>query len=129
MNITDEKARQILKKIDSSILMETIDGYPEDERDGRSDLEFVADEISYQISCFNEDGHDWKDELEEARTRLRKTKNGKIIPLDPQSLKPIYGYYPYQLEGAKALVAEYKRLVNALKKLQKADIYGFWYTI
>ena len=128
MNITDEKAKQILKKVDSLILMEAIDEYPENERDGRTDLEFIADEISYQISCFNEDGHDWKDDLADARRKLRETKNGKFIPIDPTTFKPKYGYYYSDIMNAKALVAEYKRLVNALKKLQKSDIYGFWYT-
>lgn len=129
MQITDPKAKQILKRIDSSILMETIEGYPDDERDERSDLEFVADEISYQVSCFNEDGHVWKDDLDEAKQKLRETKNGKVIPIDPTTFKPRYGYYPSQIDNARNTVNEYKRLVNALKKMQKDGFYGKWYIV
>lgn len=129
MNITDKKALKILKRASSSLLDEFVEEYPEKERDGRSDLEFIADEISYHISCYNEDGHVWKDDLEEAREKLRETKNGKFIPLDAKTMKPKHGYWPSDIDIAKSTVNEYKRLVRLLKELQNEGIYGWWYTV
>lgn len=128
MKITDSKALQIIKRASSSLLEEFIEEYPENERDGRSDLEFIADEISYHVSCYNEDGHVWKDDLKEAREKLKRTQNGKIQLLDVKTLQPKYGYWPSDIENAKNIVAEYNRLVRQLKNLQKMGYYGFWYT-
>lgn len=129
MKITDPKALQIIKRASSSLLEEFIDEYPEDERDGRSDLDFIADEISYQVSCYNEDGHVWKDDLEEAREKLRETKNGKFTPIDTRTMNPKYGYWPSDIMNAMDIVNEYKRLVRQLKNLQKMGYYGHWYTV
>lgn len=129
MKITDKKALRILKRAASYELDEQIENYPDKERDGRTDLEFIADEISYQVSCYNEDGHVWKDDLEEAREKLRETKNGKIQILDSRTLKPKYGYWPSDIENAKSIVNEYKRLRSLLKELQNDGFYGRWYTV
>lgn len=129
MKITDTKALQIIKRCGSSILEEFIDEYPDNERDGRTDLDFIADEISYHVSCYNEDGHTWKDDLDECRELLRETNNGKTIPIDPVTFKPRRGYWPSDIEIAKNTVAEYKRLVRQLKNLQKLGYYGRWYIV
>lgn len=46
MNITDKTVLSELKRIRCGELNESIDGYPEDERDGRSDMQVFADELS-----------------------------------------------------------------------------------
>lgn len=122
MKITDPKAMQIIKRLDDSILTETIESYPENERDGRSDIEFLADEISYQISLYNEDGHDRKEDLKEARRKLRETWNGKVIPLDKDTFKP-------EIQRCKDMVNGYLRLVRAMKRLQDKGFYGSWYQV
>ena len=129
MTITDKKAVAILKRIADEELYESVDAYPEAERDERTDMEFIADEISYYVSCYNEDGHDWKDDLDEAKELLRETNRGKFIPLDPRTMKPKHGYWPSDIESAKYRIATYRRFVNALRGLQKAGFYGRWYTV
>lgn len=126
MKITDKVALAELKKVNSNELYETIKDYPDDERDGRSDLEFLADEVSYQISCFNEEGHEWKEDLDEAKEILKETKNGKVQVMLLPSLQP--KYKAYQIDRAKAIVSEYKRLTNCMKRLNAKGYYGRWWS-
>ena len=129
MKITDKEALNIIEKIDDTVLFDTIYDYPEEERDGRTDLEFVADEISWQIYCYNDDSHTGFYDLEDAKQKLRETKNGKIIPLNPETFKPVYGYWKSDIQGARDIVNTYNRMTRALKRLQEKGIYGGWYRV
>lgn len=126
MKLTDQKAINIYKRLKTSELIESIDDYPEDERDGRNDLQFLVDEISYFRSNFEEDGHVLKEDLDLSKRLLRKTKNGTIIPLDPGTLKPKRGYYPSDIENAKSTIAEYKQLQYYEKRLNDMGYFGKW---
>lgn len=124
MNITDKEALKELRLIRSEDLYESVKYYPEDERDDRTDMEFIADEISYWLSCFKESGHCYHDELEWARDLLKETKNGKVIPLWKESLTPIYS--KDDIRRARYLINEYKRFVNSMNRLNKKGYYGKW---
>ena len=126
MTLTDKKAISIYKRLKMSELVESIDEYPENERDGRDDLQFLVDEISYFRSCYEEDGHCFKESLDDARELLRETRNGKKIPLDPRTLKPKYGYYPSDIEIAKSTIAEYKQLQYYENQLKEKGYFGKW---
>lgn len=128
MKLTDKNVIRMLKKVRSYQLEESVEQYPDNERDGRTDMEFFADELSYHVSCYCEDGHVWKEDLDEARAKLRETKNGKVIPLNKRTLKPLYGYYPSDIQIARDTINEFNRLVRLLKKLQSMGEYGKWYT-
>lgn len=125
MKITDKVALAELKKVNSNELYDTVRDYPDNERDGRSDLEFLADEVSWHLSCYNEDGHYWKEDLDEAKEILKETKNGKVQVMLLPSLQP--KYKAYQVDRAKAIVSEYKRLTNCLKRLNAKGYYGRWW--
>lgn len=129
MNITDKEALKIINGINDNILFDTIYDYPEDERDDRTDLEFVADEISWQIYNFNDDGHDWFYDLKEAKEKLRETKNGRIKILNAETLTPMYGYWESDIQRARDIVNTYNRMTRALKRLQNKGIYGSWYRV
>jgi len=127
MTITDKKALAELKKINSCELDEYVDSYPNDERFGRSDMQIIADEMSYIISCFEEAGHVLYEDLEQAREILRKTKNGKVIPYIVINGVPKYPRYRQSdIEIARSSINEYKRLKNAMKRFNKAGYYGKW---
>ena len=125
MKITDKVALAELKKVNSGLLYDTVNDYPDDERDGRSDLEFLADEVSWHLSCYNEDGHYWKEDLDEAKEILKETKNGKVIPLFTDTLKPVYS--SWKIDRAKEQIKEYRRLVNCMKRLNAKGYYGRWW--
>lgn len=116
MKLTNEKVIALIKKADSVVLEENIETYPDDEReDGETDLAFALGEVEYLIEdCFNDDGHIFYDDLRNARRLLRETDDGKIIPISIETFRPLHGYNVWDIEDARAIVNEYKRL----KKLQ-----------
>lgn len=124
MKITDKQVLKELKRVRSCELDMSLETYPEDEREGRSDAQVVADEISYILSCFDEDGHVLCDDLEESRRILRETKNGKVIPLWTQSLTPMYS--KSRIESCRDCINEYNRLKNYMKRLNAQGIRGYW---
>ena len=124
MKFTDKDALNEMKKIRSGELYEWISEYPENERDGRSDMQVLADELSYMISCFEENGHGMHDDLEWAREVLRDTKNGKVMPLWGKSLRPMYR--PSDITNAKDLINEVRRLKNGMKRIQDKGFIGAW---
>lgn len=127
MKLTDKTAIKLLSKLRSLEVEESIESYPEDEREGRTDLEMLADEVGYFYSLnFEEDtGH--YDEYHEALTKLRQTKYGKIIPIDPNNgFRPKYGYRPHDIEAAKEIVNEVARQKRLLEKLRKLGIYSMY---
>lgn len=124
MKITDEQVLKELKRVRSFELDESVENYPDDERDGRTDEQVVADELSYILSNFNEDGHVLCEALTEARHILRETKNGKVIPLWQSTLKPVYS--KSRIESCRDCINEYNRLRNFMKRLNAKGITGRW---
>ena len=124
MKITDKDALKELKRVRSFELEESLDTYPENERDGRSDMQMLADELSYILSNYSEDGHVLCDDLERAKEIIRETQNGKVMPLWSSSLKP--KYRPSDIQIARDAINEYRRLKNCMKRLNAKGIYGKW---
>ena len=57
MNITDKEVLKELKRVRSGELEDSVFDYPENDRDGRSDMQVLTDELSWILSNFKEDGH------------------------------------------------------------------------
>ena len=124
MKITDKEALKELKRVNSFDLDEDISTYPEDERDGRSDMQVLADECSYILSNYEEDGHVLCIDLELAKETIRETKNGKQIPLWSSTLQP--KYRPSDITCARSVINEHRRLKNLMKRLNAKGFYGRW---
>lgn len=124
MKITDTEVKKMLKQVRSSMLSEMLDLYPEDERDGRTDIQMLADELSYLISCIHDDGHIYKEDAEKADEILKATKNGRVMPYFTETLKPVYN--EYEVRWARETKNENRRLENLQKRLKAKGIYGQW---
>ena len=124
MTFTDKEAVKELNRARSFELHCRIEDYPEYEREGRSDFQILADELSWLLDNFNEDGHCLHDDLEDAREILRETKNGKVIPLWKDSLKPMYS--SSRIKGCRDIVNEYNRLVSLRKRVHAKGYKGRW---
>lgn len=116
MKLTDANVKKILKKVRSYELEERISDYPENERDGRSDMEMLKNELDWYIDNLEEDGCLSHEALEEAREILRKTQYGKTIPLNRYTLKP--AWKASDIQEAKDFVNEYSRLKRLQQKLR-----------
>lgn len=125
MNITDEKTLKLLKKLDCWDVWDALDMYPDDERDGRSDMQMLADEAGYILSMYEESGTSFYDDLKESKYILNRTKYGKRIPVIVPQMIPIYK--PSDIQGAKDTVNEYNRLKRLVKKLKDDGYYSQWY--
>ena len=126
MKITSEEVKKIIRKVRSYELEEDIENYPEDEREGRSDIQFLADEVSYIVSLYHEDGTCHSDDLADAKALLAETCYGKRIPIDIRTGRPLHGYWPHDIESAKSVVNEYRRLVRLKERLESKGIFGMW---
>lgn len=127
MKITDKEALKEIKTANSGLLWETVDEYPENERDGRSDLQFLADEVSYIVSCYSEDGHVFAEDLQQAQETVRETRGGRMpwyCRADGTPYRP--KYRQSDIEIAKSTINEYKRLKSCLKRLNGKGYYGKW---
>ncbi len=124
MTITDKEVLKELDRVRSYDLREDLNTYPEDERDGRSDMQMLADEVSYILSCYMEDGNFLGDSLRESKEILKETKNGKVIPLWKTTLTPIYRQD--QIQMSRNIINEHRRLQNLYKRLNDKGFNGKW---
>ena len=119
MKLTDTAAIKALKKVHILELEEMISDYPENERDGRSDWDMVANEAGWLLDSYNSQDTARHDDLEEARDILSKTRYGKVTYLT-FSGKP---YSDYEVQNAKDRVNEYNRLARFVARLKKMGLY------
>lgn len=129
MNITDKKALRWIKIANCDELRESIDSYPEDERGGRDDLQFLADEVSYRTSLYTEGGTSVGEDYEEAVEFLRESNNGKRM-VYYHTMPPVPKYTEIGLQNkvnsCKKSVNEYKRLISLEKRLKDLGYTGRW---
>ena len=124
MKITDKEVITMMDKAKVYEVKESVLSYPDDERDGRSDMQILADEASWLLQKYNTDGWSQNEWLKESRRILRETKHGKEIPLWESTLKPVYR--EGDINEAKDCVNGYKRLQNLVKRLEAKGFYGRW---
>ena len=128
MTLTDPKVLKLLKNLRSYELEYRIEIYPDEEREeDMSDMDIFADELSYLLDNYEEDGHCLHDELCEARSVLARTKNGKEIRILDWMTHPRLEYSQTDIQCMRDTVNEYKRLKYRYKKLNEQGIYGRWY--
>lgn len=117
MKITDKAVKDIVKYIGMAELKESLESFPDSERRGRSDLWVLLDEIGYFIEMYETDGTVYSEDLFNSRRILKRTKNGKLVPLSTVTFYPIYSYG--DISNAKSTVAEYRRLYRGRAKANK----------
>lgn len=117
MKISDPKALKILRSIKMVECKESIETFPEEERNGESDLMIILNEVEYFKEFYEEAETVFNDDLNNARYILRRTQRGKFIPLDPVTFKPVYSQW--DIQNAKNTVSEYVQLKALVKKLRE----------
>ena len=120
MKLTDTAAIKALKKVRIYELEEMIDNYPENERNGRTDWDMVANEAGWLLDSYNSQDTVRHDDIEEAREILSKTRYGTVPAFSYYSGKP---YKDYEIQSAKDRVNEYNRLTRFVARLKKMGLY------
>lgn len=95
MKLTDPYVLKQLKIVNSTELEELIETYPEDERDGRSDIQILWEELNWLLHMYTNENYGQNYDLWEALDILGRTQNGKkLYAIDG------YGndrqYYPHE---------------------------------
>lgn len=124
MKITDKEVLKELRTVNCSDLEENIKTFPEEEQDGQSEMQILANECCYLVEMYQEDGTLYSEDLEEAREFIKETKNGKSFPLDPNDLKRSLARGQIRYQQAKNTVNEYNRLLSLKKRLASKGYYG-----
>ena len=117
MEIKDKEVLKLLNRVNCYDLRNGIELFPEEERDGKSDMEIFLEELDYLLELFEEDST-LRDDLIEARDFIKKTKNGKVILLNGD-LSPVYtpSGFDLVLKRSRDIVNEYNRVMKLAKEL------------
>jgi hypothetical protein len=121
MKLTDAEAIKALRKVRCYDLEMMISDYPEDERDGRTDWEMIANEAGWLLDGFRSDDHANHEALEEAKELIRATKNGTVFPGLLTSIQ--VKSYQVQVQDARDLINMVKRLERFVQKLKGMGLY------
>lgn len=119
MELTDKIALGLLEKANSADLDFRIYDMTEEDRDGRTDIEVLSDEVDWMLYLYDEADGEYNYDLKEARSLIRKTNDGKTIPISSETFRPLPGYTPQDIENARQIIAEVKRLRTVAKALRK----------
>ena len=126
MKITDKEVKRQLNIVNMPELEESVYTYPEDERDGRSDMQILADECSYFVSMYSEGGTVFSDDYEDALEYIKETRRGTRFTVDANNMARSLARAKQKYEDSKRIVNEYKRLVNLKKRLEAKGYCGRW---
>ena len=121
MKLTDAEAIKALRRVRCHDLEMMLDDYPEDERDGRTDWEMIANEAGWLLDGFRSDDHANHEALEEAKTLIRQTRNGKVFP-GPLTYVQLRSWR-YRVQDARDLINMVKRLARFVEKLKGMGLY------
>ena len=119
--MTDVEAIKALRKVRCYDLEMMIADYPEDERDGRTDWDMIANEAGWLLDAFNEDENANHEALLEARQIIRDTKNGTVFPglLTSAQVKS----WGIRVQDARDLINMVNRLARFVQKLKGMGLY------
>lgn len=117
MKFTDKRALKIVRSIKCYEVKESIESYPEEERDGKTDLDIILSELEYFAYMFEEVDGAFKGDLDESREILRRTSNGKSLLINASTFKPVWSRA--RIDSAKNTVSEYRQIKRLIKKLRE----------
>ena len=120
--ITDERVLKEIKRTNNGWLTERmLDNWTEEEREGRTDMELLIDEVEWLFDLYNDKKTDVAMKLKEAKQLLKEISNEEKIKnkkIDYYSYLP-YGTIQYVngLQWAKDIISEYERLKLLMKRI------------
>ena len=121
MKLTDQEAIKALKADRIYDLERMIEDYPEDERDGRTDWDMIANEAGWLLDAMNEEENANHEALVEAQQIIRQTKNGTVFPGALTSVQVTT--WRIRVRDARDYVNMYNRLTRFVKKLKGMGLY------
>lgn len=120
MKLENKELAELVKAANLSVLNWRIFIATADDMDGLSEAEWVKREAEWIIEDYTEDGHALHEELAWARWLLKRTENGKRIPISIEDgFRPMRGFQPQDIKAARQVVQEYKAAKAFEKKIKR----------
>ncbi len=88
--------------------------------EGLNEWEYIARECEWIIEDYESEGHVLYEERTHAKWLLKRTENGKRIPISTATFRPLIGYWPNDIEYARQTIADYNGTKALAKKIAKA---------
>lgn len=92
------------------------------EAEEMTELEYLISIAEDLIEDFTEDtGHALHEEYVGAKWLLKRTENGKRIPISTETFRPLEGFAPEDIENARRIIAEVRNTKAFIRKLKKGE--------
>ena len=114
MKLTDPEAIKALNRVNIEELHEMVVNYPQDDVDGRTDWEMIANEAGWLLDSYNSSDTVRNEDLQDAREFIREYNRNNL---------PVWGNGYSRIEDARRTVNEYNRLVRFVNRLKKMGLY------
>ena len=121
VKLTDAEAINALRKVRCYDLEERLSDYPEEERDGRTDWDMIANEAGWLLDSFHDDSCANYEALKEAKQVLRETNYGKVYSGLLTSVE--LTTWRFKVKDAKDFVNMVNRLERFVNKLKSMGLY------
>lgn len=79
----------------------------------------VIQEAEWIIEDYEDDGHPLHDELKHAKWLLKRTEDGKRIPISCETFRPLDGFSQQDIENARAVIRDYKNTKIFLREVKR----------
>lgn len=117
IEITDNYVLKLLKWVNSPTVNYRIYSFDECERDGKSDLLILIEELDYALDIYNTEGTMPHETMKLSQEIYDRTNGFTTMPVDPNTLKAVYT--KAQLSAADMVLKEVLRINDALRKARK----------
>lgn len=115
MKLTDKEAIKIMKRVRCCELEDMISDYPESDRDGRTDMEMIANEAFWLLDAFCDYDTAHHEDLEEAYEIVRDSRRQ-----NPQ-------YDSWEIQRARDCINEFNRLKRFVDRCREQGlIHRYW---
>jgi hypothetical protein len=117
IEITDKYVLKTLREVNSPLVNSNIFSLEEYDRDEKSDLLILVEELDYALDLYNTEGTMSNDHLKLAQNIYDRTNGFTTMPVDPNTFQAVYT--KAQLSAAEMVLQEVQRINDALRKARK----------
>ena len=117
IEITDNYVLKLLKFVNSPTVNYGIYSFDECERDGKSDLLILIEELDYALDIYNTEGTMPNETMKLSQEIYDRTNGFTTMPVDPNTFQAVYT--KAQLSAADMILKEVSRINEALRKARK----------
>lgn len=125
MKLLNRDLEDMLERSQAWELMSRVENSCTEDMEDLSELDWLIEEASFVLEDFVCDtGSCLHDDYLWSKHLLKKTENGKCIPISIETFEPLKGYAPDDIEGARSVLKEVdstRKFIHKLRNLKYGD--------